>query len=445
MRRIDFMKKKALLPCALLMLVACMGYQPKPLDLAAQGQTFGQRTLAGGPLDRAQLLAIATENNATLRAARQQMQVAAAALTTARALPDPTLNLGGEYQQSQVSESPWLWSLSVDWLLDATQRNLRTQLANTQLQAARLDYAEALWGVRRELRAALLALLIGAQRAEVLASSLAEQQRLVAQLQQRVALGAASNLELLPLQQELARLQTAQINLTTQHAEALAKMATLLGLPVASVQNSQFLWDDLLTVSSLDAAQLLRWREQALLSRADLEHAVLEYQGRELELHQQIRRQYPQVSIGPGFTWDHGVRTITAGLSMTLPLLSRNRGPIAEAVARRDATGDAVLAAQAGIFNEIDAARAAYQTGVDALRAQLQQNDAAEALVHRAEQALSVGAGDQPDVTAARLNWNTQRLAVLDQIEAMQRALGQLEDALRRPLSGPETILGTQP
>jgi hypothetical protein len=53
-----------------------------------------------------------------------------------------------------------------------------------------------------------------------------------------------------------------------------------------------------------------------------------------------------------------------------------------------------------------------------------------------------LGATDRATVVAAQVAANTERLAVLDALERMQQALGKLEDALRTPLSGPETTMG---
>jgi hypothetical protein len=125
-----------------------------------------------------------------------------------------------------------------------------------------------------------------------------------------------------------------------------------------------------------------------------------------------------------------------------LPIFNRNQGPIAEAEARRAAAGEQVLAVQAQALNEIASTRDAYQVSVQALQAVLQQSEAADALVQQATLSLSLGDTDQIGVITAKMNSDIQSLAVLDAIERMQRSLGQLEDALRAPLSGSELALG---
>jgi outer membrane protein TolC len=395
--------------------------------------------------DRAQLLVAAAEHNSTLRIARAQLLAASAATITARALPNPTLTLGSEYNLSQTADSPWLWSVTTDWLLDAgLRRQLRTQLADTGVLAARLDYAEALWSVRSELRVTLLSYLTGEQRSQWLSSAVTDQEHLLALQRQRVTQGEAAAVEALQIELELTRARSSLADNTRQQAAALAQLAQALGVSISALQQQRFIWDDLIHIPALDESVLLKQRDAALLSRTDLERAVLDYQSRELQLQQAVRQQYPQVSIGPGYTWDHGVHKASLGVSLSLPIFNRNQGPIAEAEAARMVAGEQVMAVQAKVLNEIDAAQQAYQSAVEVLQGVVQQSDVTAALLQQTERALTLGAADQSTVLAARLAANAQALSVLNAVEMMQQALGQLEDALRTPLSGPELQLNTQ-
>jgi outer membrane protein TolC len=351
--------------------------------------------------------------------------------------------LGSEYSLTQTAEPPWLWSVSTDWLLDVgLRRRMRGELADTQLRAARADYAEALWTTRSELRAALLSYLINEQRRAVAIRAVADQERLLALQRQRVAVGEAARGEASLVELELARARSSLADNSRVQATALLQIAQSLGVSVAVVKQQAFNWDDVLHIIAVDDAQLNDLREAALLSRADLERAMFDYQSRELELRQAVRQQYPQLSIGPGYMWDHGIKKATLGVSFSLSIFNRNQGPIAEAEARRTAAGEQALAIQAQVLNEIDSARDAYQLAMQTLAAVLQQSDAAEALLQQANRELSLGATDQTGVISAKVAADAQSLAVLDAVERMQQSLGQLEDALRTPLSGPEMALG---
>ncbi len=444
----------------LLGLTGCTHYQARPLDLHSSAQQFAAASLSdeqlaarlaalnlqnpaySGKWDRAQLLVVASERNPKLMMARSQMKAASAARTTAGALPNPTLSLGSEYNLSQSTESPWLWSVTTDWLLDAgLHRQLRMDLADTGLNAARLEYAEILWSVRSELRAALLGYFISSQRIQLLNRTINNQEQLLELHRQRITQGEAVASDALQVELELARERSNLAESLRLQNVSLAQIATATGMPIAALQTQSMVWDDVLHVASIDEVQLDHLRDNALLSRADLERAVSNYQGRELELQQAVRQQYPQISIGPGFSWDHGVKKVSLGLSVGLPVFNRNQGPIAEAEAARELAGEQVLQVQSQILNEIESARQAYLTSVQSLQEAVKQHDAADKLSVQAQQAMTLGATDRIEVIAAQLLVTTQSLTVLDNVERMQQALGQLEDALRTPLSGPELEL----
>jgi cobalt-zinc-cadmium efflux system outer membrane protein len=200
-------------------------------------------------------------------------------------------------------------------------------------------------------------------------------------------------------------------------------------------------WDDLEQLPPAGANAVSELRSRALLSRPDLERAIADYDVRELELKQQVSAQYLQTSLGPGYTYDHGVRKATFNASVALPIFNRNEGPIAEAFAAREVAGKHALVVQAKILNEIDAAAAGYASALDALARTQAQRAASESLAESARQAFAADSSDRPTVLAAEVTLNTERLAELDALDRAQQALGQLEDALRTPLSGPETSL----
>ena len=59
----------------------------------------------------------------------------------------------------------------------------------------------------------------------------------------------------------------------------------------------------------------------------------------------------------------------------------------------------------------------------------------------RSPRARHLPPSDRPTLLAAEVALNAETLAELDALDRAQQALGQLEDAVRAPLSGPETSL----
>jgi outer membrane protein TolC len=218
-------------------------------------------------------------------------------------------------------------------------------------------------------------------------------------------------------------------------------LAAALGVPVAALSGVTPQWDDIDSPQPMAEAALTSLRERALLSRATMTRAIADYDSRELDLKQQMSAQYLQASLGPGYTYDHGVRKVTFGASIALPIFNRNEGPIAEAYAARETAGQHVLTVQAGILAEVEAATATYSTALEALTRIREQRAASEQLARATRRALEIDATDRPTALAAELGASTERLAEIDALDRAQQALGALEDALHAPVSGPETHL----
>jgi outer membrane protein TolC len=352
------------------------------------------------------------------------------------------LNLGFEYDVRRAAEAPWLWAVAPSFLLDtALARRLRREIATGGLRAAQLDYVEAVWAVRRELRAALLAAVIGERRRAQLGAIVDDRSELLRLLEARVAAGESGSGERLQSALELTRARAAMADAQRAVADARARMAGVIGVPPSALDDQALRWEDLDAPQLPDAAQLRRQREQALLSRTDLARAIVDYDTRERELHEQVRLQYPQFSAGPGYMYDHGIRKATASVSFNLPLFNHNQGPIAEADARRESAGRHLLAVQAQILNEVDSSWNAYRSALEALSAATEQTMSAQRLLQQTQRSFDLGAEDRATLLAARLTQAAQSLLQLDALERAQQALGQLEDALRTPLYGPELHL----
>jgi len=179
-----------------------------------------------------------------------------------------------------------------------------------------------------------------------------------------------------------------------------------------------------------------------LLARADVHSAVVAYSMAEQALRLEVARQYPDVHLGPAYTWDHGIRRYQFNLGLTLPLLNRNAGAIGEAEARREEAGAHLEAAVASAWQEIDEAIRQWQLA----RARLAQArgpvyDAAQHIYAQTARGFDAGANDRTELVAARVAQTLAELQVLDAVRSAQEALATLEDALRRPLEGPELTL----
>jgi outer membrane protein TolC len=443
-------------------LAACVHYEPKPLAPERTLEALEARRLTDPALishirerigsakaqsaaahwDRAELFLAALELNPGLAEARAQLEQVTAGLKTARALQNPTLTLAAEYDISRAAEPPWLWGVGTGFLLDAfVGRAVRVNLAQAAVRGASADFTDAVWAVRRDLRAALLAATIAQRRVALLEHDVQQRSDLARLAQARVEAGESARSDGLQADVELARSRAALEAARRALIESRAQLAAAIGVTESALSEVAVAWDDLEQLPPMDVSALKELRSRALLSRPDLERAIADYDARELELKRQVSAQYLQTSLGPGYTYDHGIRKATFDASIALPIFNRNEGPIAEALAAREVAGRHALAVQATILSEVDSAVRSYDSAIEALARTRAQRVAGESLAAAARRAFAADSLDRPTLLATEIALNTGRLAELDAIDRAQQGLGQLEDALRTPLSGPETLL----
>ncbi len=440
-------------------LTGCVGYQPAPLELQRSADEFAARRIDAVELrdelmrvlpqaaaswppqqwDRGELLAVALVRNPQISIARAEVSAALAHQTTAAEIPNPDLTLQSEYSRQEMH--PWLYGLSLNWLLLSTQR-LRLQQETARLGTLNmgLKLMEQTWAVRRELVRALSD-WEGTRRRLVLLKQLAvAQERLVILEQKRVSAGEDPPSEFVLAEQARIEIeqQLSQVRAAVEVAEAATARA--LGLPLQTLDDVTFTWTEWGAPPPAREEDRRGARERALLSRADLGVAIGDYAITETGLQLAVARQYPQLTLGPGYYWDHGIAKFPLDIGFTLPV-NRNRGEIAEARAARELAGKRVLALQADISGEIAAAEraeASARASTDSAEGQL------ETARHQAAQvdlSLRLGASDLRDQVGAEVLALRAEVEVLESRSQLQAARNNLEDALHAPLSGPELEL----
>ncbi|MEO6029782.1 MAG: TolC family protein [Candidatus Binatia bacterium] len=359
------------------------------------------------------------------------------AVVTASALPNPTLSVTPEYGVNPMGAvSPWVAAVHVDWTLEtAGKRRWRIRRAEADADAARIAIVTEAWRVRRQLATTLVALGGARARAAALAEEAAATERLAALGAARVTAGAASTADLAPLR--VASLQTTVEGAAaeSQIAEAEARVAAALGVPARSLagvalpSGSDVVDErDLLDLVSADA------RRRALLERSDVQQAVAAYTAAEAALGLQLARQYPDVHLGPGYQFDQGQNKWSVGLSVDLPILNRNEGPIAEAVAARDEAGARLLATQATVLADLEQAlarRAGERARAERLRALLGDR---ETDLGRVGSAFAAGAVDRATLVAAEVERSRAARAAAEAEVALAQALVDLEAAVEGPI-----------
>jgi outer membrane protein TolC len=219
-------------------------------------------------------------------------------------------------------------------------------------------------------------------------------------------------------------------------------LAEALGLGEAALDDVELNFD----FSQNDAEKLTTAaaRQVALRSRADILAALADHAAAEADLQLQVAKQYPDLHLGPGYAWNSGNvgdNQWSLGVTLELPILDQNQGPIAEAAARRKLAAAKFVELQSQVISEIDRAVAGWRVAGEQLKT---GNDLLAVEMHQQISALAQlesGAADQLDSLTAQLEFGSAALAQLDNETQLQQALGQLEDALQSPLALANSVI----
>jgi CRISPR system Cascade subunit CasA len=421
-------------------LAGCAAYVPAPphperFQPALEARTLGEQP-PGATWSGADLLSAALARNAQIAEARANYLTALAAERAARGPPGPSLTLTAEY----ANEAPrWGYGGAGDIPLDyGARRGVRITAGRLQALQALYDYGEAVWSVRTALEKARIE-LTAADTEITLAGQAADARRQRAErLDQRVAAGHDARAVAITAQGDAVAAERRLSQARGRRDAALVDLAKSLGVSPAVAAS--------LTLAPVaeraPPGDLAVLRRDAALSRRDVLRAVADYDLAENALRLEIANQYPQVSIGPGYNYDHGVTKLPFNLSLALPPYDLNRRAIAQAEAARAAAGRSLELAQANALAAVDTAQAALAVArSDQDRTGGRDVPAAERAADGAARAVKAGEGDRTDDLAARAALIEARLNLLDAESATKAAIVDLEAALRRSFDPAETAV----
>lgn len=398
-------------------------------------------------LDFEQLALAALYFHPSLDVARAQWEVSRAAGRSAEARPNPTVNLQPGYNFSAAGgATPWIPGLNLDWPIEtAGKRGRRIDRAAHLTEAARLGVFQAAWQIRASLRTALLDLAAAWRRESLLERQAEISRGLLGVLDQRLAAGAVSQLEVAPFRTAALKVASDLAESRRAAQEARVRVAEALGVPVQALGGIELGVELGASPSVTPDPDPASAHRAALQNRADVRALLEEYAAAEAGVRLEIARQYPDVHLGNGYQWDQGESKWTLGIGLELPVLSRNQGPIAESIARRGEVGARFTALESRVLAEVDRALAARRTARE-------QVERAAALLasHRRQleslrAAFQAGGADQLDVRTAELEAAAAELLHLDALIRADQALGDLQQALQAPFPGGGLLVPSAP
>jgi len=432
-------------------LTGCVRYRAKPLAAVKVAADYESRSFADAGLrvfletnrvtgewprrawELESLTLAAFYFSPELDVARAQWGTVQAGLRTAGQRPNPTVTASPQYNTTTLTPSPWIAAVNLDIPIEtAGKRGHRLAQARHLSNAAKLNIASTAWQVRGRLRRALVDFCTASEQERLLATQQAAQEQNVKLLEAQLAAGAVTPAAVTRERIALDTTRLAAHDAKRQGAESRVALAEAIGVPVGALDGVGISFAGLHRVPpGLDAATT---RRQALLNRADVLAALSEYAASEAALRLEVAKQYPDIHLNPGYEYDQGDNKWGVGLSLELPVLNQNQGPIAEAEARRTESATKFNALQARVVAEIE-------RGVAAYRAALEKSATADSLLVNLEKQAGVlrarfEAGDvsRSEVITGQVELAAARLARADAVAKAQQALGQLEEALQSPV-----------
>lgn len=282
-------------------------------------------------LSLAELVRTVLQHNPGLQAAERSRQAASAAIQSAGALPNPSIEWGTGQQRARVpSVQPGTtssWGVA-QFIENPGVRRARLAAAR-QLERGSVEQFQQQRGeLVAQVRLKAFEWLLRQEEAQAAADALALLTQIRERVKLRVETGEAARYEIIKADAEIVsarqRLQTASLQ-TEQATLGLNRLAAG-ALPARWTLNAS-----LSDPTELDAME--EYRRQALTHNPELRVLATEVARREARRKEAQASRWPGVELRYSQVRDPEVRQNMLSASVQIPLLDRREGPIVEAEA----------------------------------------------------------------------------------------------------------------
>ena len=395
---------------AALMLTCCVGYAPLTIDLkhdTAEWQALSRDLCCGGMISRADAARIGLLLNPDLNRARLTYARSTQAAKYAGLWEDPALSADVErVLQGGFFNHGIAPSLSIPV---TGAKALERRIAEQYREA---DY----WQMREKERAYLAEL--DALCNEVLVSHakmVLVHARLVAardekrHVEKLHALGEVPFADMQVVNTRLGDLEKEQQELSNRDQEVRRRLTRMLGLhpSVANVELVPQLPTGLPEKVETPTAESLLNHPALLAEKAAVGAG-------ELELKSEIRRQFPGISLEPGFKREDRANRVGIGIGFTIPAWNRNRAAIHTAQADRALAVQKLVATWRGLLHDASDLAAQQELAYAHCRRERERIDALVGAQERQEQLYRMGETSLPALAEARQEIYARRLNYLD-------------------------------
>jgi outer membrane protein, heavy metal efflux system len=346
---------------ALFVLVAggCQSYERRPLDMAGHQAAFLARTpespevqsfaatlaahAPGGaefsPSDGiscAEAEVIALVFNADLRLARLRAGVTKATAENAGLWEDPTISV----DLTRIVEStpdPWKVFTSVGITIPISGRlEIEKQRAGVEHAAELARVAQSEWAVRMSVRRVWSEWSALDAQLETTRGFISRVDQILSVVDKMERAGEMARTEARLFRIEKATKAAELAVLESRTREADLRLRQLMGMSPDATLRLQArgigpVRGDSSGISSGGTGRAMLERQSPAMLVA-----AAEYEAAEKSLELEVRKQYPDLHIGPGYGNEDGQNQVLLGLSVPIPILNANRQGIAQARARRE-------------------------------------------------------------------------------------------------------------
>jgi len=204
------------------------------------------------------------------------------------------------------------------------------------------------WQLLIRLRANWLEWSTMHERAALLSDFLTRLQSVADIAERLAAVGELSPTDARLLHIELARLQAERQSLDNKLDQKRLTLLALLGL----APDAPFKLQPEIRAARIESDPARR--QTALLeNHPRIQSVRADYEAAEQKLRLEIREQYPDLNIGPNFSFEEGFSRLGLGLGFPIPLWNRNRQAVAEAFAEREAARTRAEATVESVLGEL--------------------------------------------------------------------------------------------
>jgi len=337
---------------------------------------------AGPALTLPQLLALAQSTNRGVEAAQANVDAASAAISSARAYPNPQVEvmvgrLQGKQPGVTSGNAP---SYAITQKLDYPhQRSLREDMASRGLEVSQAMRQ----GFRAELAARVKTAYFEVLRRESELQAASEDLAMMRQIQSRarlrVEVGEAPRYELIKAETEL---------LTAQKSHQTAELRVNQARAALRQQVGGALPGEFSLAGSLghapEVASMQQLRDTMAGSNAELTQRRMELERARLGVDYQRSLRWPEVAVRASTDRQPDNNVSQIGLVMTIPLWDRRSGPVGEAMALATQARSALEAREFELAQELETAYRQYEI------TQSQVTALESGIVREAEAALGV-------------------------------------------------------